>query len=173
VKIYQPPGAPLDPEFVDCLENALTRQNVSFTTQSTSLVAVRTVPLVPNLFDVDARRLVLEAEGSLDSVGAADTVGFGVTFDGTPIFSVIITAVRDTGSVLPKIRLYRRGANLACYLTVESEPTQTTQNNAQLSQNWALISNVDFSVAHTLTLTARVGTATSTLTLGVLSGSVL
>lgn len=173
MKIYQPPGAPFDPEFVDCLENALTRQNVSFTTQSTSLVAVRTVPLVANLFDVDGKRVLLETEGNLDSVAGSDTVQFGFTFDGAALFAVSITTVRDGGSVLPKIRLYRRGANLVAYLYVESEPPQATQSNAQLSGNWALLSNVDFSVAHTVTLTARVGTATSTLTLGALSGSVL
>jgi hypothetical protein len=169
-RIYQPqPGQNF--EYVDGLENLFTRQNLSFSTSSTSLVPVRTVDLVPNLFDVDGKKLELEAEGNLDSVGISDGIGFGVNFDGAPVVAISLAGVRDGGSVLPKVRLYRRGTNLILYLYSESEPTQSTQNNAQLHGNWVAIPNVDFSIARTLTLTARVLTATSVLTLGILSGS--
>jgi len=171
-KIYQPPESPFAPLYIDCLNNALMRQNLNFTTSSTSLVTVKDIPLIANLFDIDGKRLSAEVEGFLDSAGASDGLQFGVSFDSVAQFAVTITTVRDLGSYLAKLKAFRVGANLRILLYVESEPTQTTQNNAQLSGNYITITP-NFAIAHTLTLTARVVTGTSVLTAQGCSVSVL
>lgn len=174
-KIYQPPESPFSPLYVDCLDNALMRENLNFTTSSITLVTVKDIPLVANLFDTNGKRLKVEIEGFLDSVGASDGVQFGISFDGVnlPTVGVSITVVRDLGSIIIILRAFREGANLRLLYYVQSEPTQTTQNNAQLSGNSILIAAPNFAIPHTLTITARVVTGTSVLSLFGLSADVL
>ncbi len=176
-KIYQPPESPFSPLYQDCLENALMRQFLNFSTQSVTPVLFKDIPLVANLFDTPGKRLVIEAEGIFISNGGGSAAGLNVSFDGVaiPALTMLVGNFATTGtpSMELNIKIFRRLTELAILYNVTIRPTQATNNIATPLVLNTVLSNVDFTIPHTLSLFANVGNALNTLTLGALSAHVV
>lgn len=69
-RIYQPPGQPFDPLYVDCIENSLTRQYVNLVGHSLGLNPIAAVTVVQNTLDT-VKQIKIEFSGQLQ--GAAGT----------------------------------------------------------------------------------------------------
>jgi len=170
-RIYQPPAQPFDPLYLDCLDNALMRQNLAFTTSSTTLVTVKDIPLIANLIDTDGKRINVEIEGNLSSV-ANDTIFLGITFDGAPLVAIQAAGIVNTASVYYIVKSFRRGANMV-FQGIIIAKNSGTDDGARVCINNAVATNVNFALAHTLTITTRVQTGTSVLSLFGMSVDVL
>lgn len=171
-KIYQPPGSPFDPLYIDCLANALARRDLNFSTQSATPVPVVSILLVAGLFDTDGKRLTVEIEGLYARVTGSG-VTFLVDFDGAPVFTLSNSLSLLSIGLLLQIRGFRRlGGGLALH-GVSFAMNGATDDQSRVCQEFGLVSLVDFSLPHTLSVRANVGNVADTLTLRGLSAQVI
>jgi hypothetical protein len=172
--IYQPPGQPFNPLYIDCVANALARQNVLFNTSSTVLVDVVSIPLVAGLFDTDGKKLIVELEGAF-LTGGGNTIQIGINFDGVQRTATTLLGLNNAGfvGVLPEIKIFRRTADLAFHSQITGKVVSGTDDSAKVVLTGALVSSVDFTVPHNLTIQARVTNAADILQLRGLSAHVI
>lgn len=176
-KIYQPPAQPFDPLFVDCLENAMMREFLNFSTQSLTRVPVKAITIAPNLFHTPGIRLYIDVEGNFDS-GGGNSIQLTTDFDASSdIPDLRITAgtfdTAGTPSIELMVKLYRRNTDLAIIYDAIIRPVQATNSIAQLLVKDTVLTGIDFSISHTLTLFADVNNAADVLSFGAISARVI
>lgn len=174
-KIYQPPESPFAPLYQDCLQNALARRNLGFSTSSLSLVTIVEIPLVPNLFDTDGKLLTIDMEGSISTVAATDGINFAILIDGISIVTLAqtgITGLTTTGCIFSIIKAFRAGTTLSIKHIVTATVPSGTENLGKLNLNDGNVI-LDFTLPHVITIRTSVNTATSILSFNGFSASVI
>jgi hypothetical protein len=171
MKIIQPPGQPFDFQFIDGLENLLTRRETVGTTVGTGVDPLHTIPLVPNLFDVDAKMLWFCFVGNL--AGVAGTKRILIQFDATSIL--------DTGALATNnqnyfyfVRIWRRQTS---FIQIRGDLFYQpfTGNLAAVTHlgKSDLLNPFDFSIAHAINIFGEVSNVADSVAIDVLTSGVL
>lgn len=171
-KIYQPPNAPFDFFAQDGVQNAWVRRDTGGTTNGvTGLVSLITIPLVPNFFDSNAKAGHLNWYGNV--TGVAGTKRLRVLFDATPIFDTGALAINNNNYIF-YMSFWRR---FDTFLQVRGDLFNNpfTGNLAGVTHSGKsdLLSNIDFSIAHSITLQGDVSAAADAVVIDGINGDCL
>lgn len=168
--IYQPPGTPFNPIYIDCLRNAVLRTDIDLTTNSTVFVPIATLILAPNLFDTIGKKLTIEM--ACDFLGVAGTKRFRFTLDGIVAYDT--TAVgQNNQSTFTRFVLHRRTTNrLLCSAFTYMQPNGGVTPVVNLSSE-ITIGSLDFTIQKSLLLEGLVSNAADSLAFKSFSADVI
>lgn len=171
MKIYWPPGQPFDFQFIDGLDNAQTRQESAGTTVGTGVDLMNGLPILPNTFDVNAKRFWCYFTGNL--AGNAGTKRISVFFDAVNILDTGALAVNNQNYIF-FVQLWRR-QNTLLQIRGDLFYQPFTGNLAAVTHigKSDLQSPFDFSIAHALNIFGEVSNAADTVSIDTLSSGVM
>lgn len=160
-KIYQPPGAPFDFQYLDGVENALMRADSGASTIGTGNDLLVTIPIVPRAFNLNGKSLSAKFFGLINNA-AGGNKRISLQFDGVTIFDTTLVAFNTSNFELEFFGMLRQDAFFQTRVTLETNPlTGTSSAVAKLARGDVFA--FDPLIAHTITVFGEVANAADTV----------
>jgi hypothetical protein len=176
-RVYQPPGQPFDPLYIDGLENAVMRNESGVSTSGTGVDPLFTVPIVAGALNLGAKTLKVHAYGGINNA-AGGNKRILVNFDAAPL---PVSLLFDTGLAA------FNSSSLELYIMIMRRFDQFVQTRVWLEHNVLtgtsaavtkiarsdVLSLIDFNIAHTINVFGEVSNAADTVTIDAFRASMI